>query len=89
MEEKTKSFFITALLYPADNNPTGREMRVRQEYFFVSASLQDIIRRYKKLKGNDFSQLPQKVAVQLNDTHPSLGTVELLRLLVDDEGLPL
>ncbi|XP_066252941.1 glycogen phosphorylase [Euwallacea similis] len=86
---------ISRVLYPNDNFFEGKELRLKQEYFMVAATLQDIIRRFKSAKfgtksatRNDFDQFPEKVAIQLNDTHPSLAIPELMRLLVDVEGLP-
>ncbi|XP_025411692.1 glycogen phosphorylase isoform X1 [Sipha flava] len=83
---------ITRVLYPNDNSFEGKELRLKQEYFMCSATLQDIIRRFKASKQDakprtDFSQFPDKVAVQLNDTHPSLAIPELMRILIDIEGL--
>lgn len=74
------------MLYPDDSTVSGRELRLRQEYFFVSASLQDILRRYRIGHG-DFDALPDKVSIHLNDTHPVLAVPELMRLLVDEHGL--
>ncbi|CAJ0582594.1 unnamed protein product, partial [Mesorhabditis spiculigera] len=86
---------ITRVLYPNDNMFVGKELRLKQQYFLVAASLQDIIRRFKSSKYGcrdqvraDFSTFPDKVAIQLNDTHPSIGIPELMRLLVDVEDLP-
>jgi starch phosphorylase len=85
-EAKLTSENISKVLYPNDNNISGRELRLRQQHFFTSASLQDIIRRY--LADNaDFEAFPEKVAIQLNDTHPSISIAELMRLLVDERGL--
>ncbi|XP_061754484.1 glycogen phosphorylase, muscle form [Nerophis ophidion] len=85
---------ISRVLYPNDNFFEGKELRLKQEYFVVSATLQDIIRRFKVSKfgcrevvRTDFSKLPDKVAIQLNDTHPALAIPELMRVLVDDEKL--
>lgn len=77
---------ISKILYPPDNFQLGKELRLKQEYFLVSATLQDIIRRYKSTHP-DFSAFPGKVAIQLNDTHPALAIPELMRLLVDIEGM--
>ncbi|GAB4374482.1 MAG: glycogen/starch/alpha-glucan phosphorylase [Calditrichia bacterium] len=85
--EKVESETISKVLYPNDNFLLGRELRLKQEYFLVSASLQDIIRRFKKIHSNRFENFPRKVAVQLNDTHPALAIPELMRLLIDIEGL--
>ncbi|PKL76504.1 MAG: glycogen phosphorylase, partial [Candidatus Melainabacteria bacterium HGW-Melainabacteria-1] len=84
---KNESENISKVLYPNDSLMIGRELRLKQEYFFVSATLQDIIRRYRKTH-EDFSAFPDKVAIQLNDTHPALGVAELMRLLVDIYHLP-
>lgn len=86
---------ITRVLYPNDNFFEGKELRLKQEYFLCAATLQDIIRRYKASKfgsreavRTDFESFPDKVAIQLNDTHPSLAIPELMRILVDVEKLP-
>ncbi|MCU0609598.1 MAG: glycogen/starch/alpha-glucan family phosphorylase [Chitinispirillaceae bacterium] len=85
-ESKLTSENISKVLYPNDNNTSGRELRLKQQHFFTSASLQDIIRRY--LESNDgFEAFPDKVAIQLNDTHPSISIVELMRLLMDEHGV--
>ncbi len=78
---------ISRVLYPNDKVFVGQELRLKQEYFLVSATLQDIIRRFKKIHGNNFSVLPDKVAIQCNDTHPNLAVPELMRILMDEEGL--
>ncbi|XP_019078127.1 uncharacterized protein LOC100264186 isoform X2 [Vitis vinifera] len=77
---------ISCVLYPDDRSYQGKELRLKQHYFFVSASLQDIIRRFKD-GHNNFDDFPEKVALQLNDTHPSLAVVEVMRVLVDEEHL--
>ncbi|KAI8962162.1 glycosyltransferase family 35 protein [Daldinia sp. FL1419] len=77
---------ISAVLYPNDNLDRGKELRLKQQYFWVAASLYDIVRRFKKTK-RAWSQFPDQVAIQLNDTHPTLAIVELQRILVDVEGL--
>jgi starch phosphorylase len=77
---------LTSVLYPNDNHLVGKELRLKQEYFFVSASLQDIINRFKR-SNCAWKDFPDKVAVQLNDTHPTLAIPELQRILVDIEGL--
>ena len=84
---------ITCVLYPNDNIAEGRELRLKQEYFLIAASLHDIIRRFKGEKRwqtspIDFRAMPEMVAIQLNDTHPSLAIPELMRLLLDNEHLP-
>jgi starch phosphorylase len=73
---------IVRVLYPADSTPAGQELRLRQEYFFSSASIQDIVRRHLQYFG-DIRTLPQKAAIQLNDTHPAVAVAELMRLLMD------
>ena len=78
---------ISKCLYPSDATPAGRELRLRQEYFFVSASLQDLVHRHLKTYG-DLLQLPSRAAIQLNDTHPSLAVAELMRILTDVHGVP-
>jgi starch phosphorylase len=83
---RVKAEAISRVLYPGDESPAGQELRLRQEYFFASASLQDLIRRQLRLHG-DIHNLPDKFSVQLNDTHPAIGVAELMRLLVDVHGL--
>jgi glycogen phosphorylase len=78
---------ISKILYPSDDTPSGRELRLRQEYFFVSASLQDLVRRHTRTYGSIYS-LPERAAIQLNDTHPSLAIAELMRILVDLRNVP-
>ena len=80
--EEARAESICKFLYPNDESPAGRELRLRQEYFFVSASLQDLVKRHLGSDGQ-LRSLPQKAAVQLNDTHPSLAVTELMRILVD------
>ena len=77
---------LVRVLYPADSSAAGQELRLRQEYFFTSASIQDIVRRHAQYVG-DVRTLPDKAAIQLNDTHPAIAVAELMRLLVDDHGL--
>lgn len=86
VEAKNQSENVSRVLYPDDSTEHGKELRLRQEYFFVSASLQDILRRHLK-NHPGFSNLADKVAIHLNDTHPALAVPELMRLLVDDHGL--
>jgi starch phosphorylase len=86
VRSKNESETISKVLYPNDNRVSGKELRLKQEYFFVSASLQDIVRRYKKAH-DTFDRFADKTAVQLNDTHPAIAVAELMRLLVDGEGL--
>jgi starch phosphorylase len=85
-EQKTLSENITKVLYPSDQLEKGRKLRFKQQYFFVSCSIQDILRRYKQ-ENNDLAKLPEKVAIQLNDTHPAIGISELMRIFIDQEGL--
>ncbi|WP_370643262.1 glycogen/starch/alpha-glucan phosphorylase [Roseomonas cutis] len=77
---------ISRVLYPGDETPAGQELRLRQEYFFASASLQDLLRRHLRQYG-EVGNLAEKAAVQLNDTHPAIGVSELMRLLVDEHGV--
>jgi starch phosphorylase len=86
VEAKNMSENVTRVLYPDDRTEHGRELRLRQEYFFVSASLQDILRRHLK-NHSGFEELADKVAIHLNDTHPALSVPELMRLLIDDYRL--
>ena len=85
---KIRSKAVTRLLYPDDSTAEGRELRLRQEHFFASASVQDILRRFLKDYGPDWSRLPRQAAIHLNDTHPALAPAELMRLLVDVHALP-
>jgi starch phosphorylase len=78
---------ISKVLYPSDSTPAGEELRLRQEFFFASASLQDLIRRHFQAH-DDIRSLPDKVAIQLNDTHPAIAVIELMRLLVDQYEVP-
>jgi glycogen phosphorylase len=84
--ERMRAESISRVLYPADSTPAGQELRLRQEYFFTSASLQDLVRRHVQQFG-DIRTLPDKAAVQLNDTHPAIAVAELMRLLIDVHGL--
>jgi len=86
MEVKMLRENITKVLYPSDEVEQGRMLRLKQQYFFVAATFQDIFRRFRKLK-EPFSRLPDMIAVQLNDTHPAISVAELMRLLLDDERL--
>jgi glycogen phosphorylase len=83
---KTQSETISKILYPPDDTGSGKELRIKQQYFFVSATLQDIIQRYKQER-KTFTDFPDKVQIQLNDTHPAVAIPELMRLLMDEEGL--
>ncbi|KAI0221679.1 Non-essential glycogen phosphorylase [Massospora cicadina] len=86
VDEKKSAENITSILYPNDNHMVGKELRLKQEYFLVAATLQDIIHRFKK-ETQPWSEFPNRVAIQLNDTHPTLAIPELQRILVDEEGL--
>ncbi len=84
--EQVRAESISKVLYPSDSTPAGQELRLRQEYFFASASLQDLIHRHLKQHG-DIAKLSEKAAIQLNDTHPAIAVAELMRLLVDVYGI--
>jgi len=86
IEEKQSSEQITSVLYPNDNTEKGKELRLKQQYFLVSATIQDLIRRFNE-SGKPISEFHTQVAIQLNDTHPTLGIVELMRYLIDVENL--
>jgi len=86
LADRVRHEAISRVLYPSDATPAGHELRLRQEIFFTSASLQDIVRRHKARHGSLLT-LPDFVAVQLNDTHPAIGVAELMRLLVDENDL--
>jgi starch phosphorylase len=86
LSEQARAEAISKVLYPSDATSAGQMLRLRQEYFFVSASLQDLIKRHVNIYG-DIRSLPDKAAIQLNDTHPSIAVAELMRILVDVRGL--
>ncbi|KAL4434792.1 hypothetical protein ABPG77_005319 [Micractinium sp. CCAP 211/92] len=86
VEQKRKADEITAVLYPNDATEEGKELRLKQQFFFVSASLQDTIARYLE-KHSDLTGLPEKACFQMNDTHPTIAVAELMRLLIDVHGL--
>jgi len=86
VEAKTMSENITRVLYPDDSTESGRELRLRQEFFFISASMQDLVRRHL-LNYPDFENLAESISIHLNDTHPVLAVPELLRILIDEHGL--
>ena len=86
VHERDSSEIVSKVLYPNDSTESGKELRLVQQIFFVSCSLQDILRRHRRTNAN-FNNLPAKAAVQLNDTHPSIAVAELMRLLVDVERL--
>ncbi|MFT5106343.1 MAG: starch phosphorylase [Pseudoalteromonas tetraodonis] len=85
VREKVDSETISKVLYPNDNTESGKELRLVQQYFFVACSLHDIIARHFKA-GNDWEALPEKATIQLNDTHPAVAILELMRLLIDESG---
>ncbi|HWU55441.1 MAG TPA: glycogen/starch/alpha-glucan phosphorylase, partial [Rhizomicrobium sp.] len=86
LAEEARAERLVRVLYPADSTPAGQELRLRQEYFFSSASIQDIVRRHLQYFG-DIRTLPEKAAIQLNDTHPALAITELMRILIDHHKL--
>lgn len=86
LADQVRADSLVRVLYPADSNAAGQELRLRQEFFFSAASIQDIVRRHVQYDG-DVRTLPDKAAIQLNDTHPSVAVAELMRLLVDEHGL--
>ena len=85
MKEKIETETISKVLYPSDAVESGKELRLKQQYFFASCAIQDILRRFLE-KSNDFSKLPDMVVIQLNDTHPAIAIAEMMRLLVDVHG---
>ncbi len=87
LAEQVKAESISKVLYPSDATPAGQELRLRQEYFFVSASLQDLVRRHIKAFGH-IANLSDKTAIQLNDTHPAIAVAELMRILLDIHQIP-
>lgn len=86
IHERQSAEYITSVLYPNDQSEQGKELRLKQQYFFCSASLRDIIRRFKK-HHSDWTQFAKLNKIQLNDTHPAISTIELLRILLDEEKL--
>ena len=86
-EEIELAEVISKVLYPEDKHYEGKMLRLKQHYFFTSATLQYIIKDFKKLHGNNFELLPEKVCIHINDTHPGLAIPELMRILMDEEGL--
>ena len=86
VEQKVRTENITKVLYPNDNTPQGKRLRLKQQYFFVACSLRDIIRRFL-IRNDDWKSFPDKVVIQLNDTHPVVAIPELMRILVDEHSL--
>ena len=86
VEQENLARNIVEVLYPNDNHMAGKELRLKQQYFFVSASLQAALEKYKK-NHDDIHKLPEKMTIQMNDTHPTVAVAELMRLLLDEEGL--
>lgn len=87
VEAKQRAEFITSVLYPNDNSESGKELRLKQQYFFCSATIRDVVRRFKKIN-SDWDDFPKKAAIQMNDTHPAIAAVEFLRIMIDEERLP-
>ena len=87
MQEQELATVISKVLYPEDNHYEGKELRLKQHYFFTSATLQYAIKDFKRRFGTNFRLLPEKMTVHINDTHPGLAVPELMRLLMDEEGL--
>ncbi|MBY0338821.1 MAG: glycogen/starch/alpha-glucan phosphorylase [Acetobacteraceae bacterium] len=87
LSDRVRQEAISKVLYPGDETPAGQELRLRQEYFFASAALQDLIRRHLRVYG-DLRSLPDQVSIQLNDTHPAIAVAELMRLCLDEHGVP-
>jgi starch phosphorylase len=86
VEEKVDSENISKVLYPNDHTEEGKRLRLKQQYFFVACSVGDIVRQYRR-RHRTFDLFPKRAAIQLNDTHPSIAIAELMRILVDDEGM--
>ena len=89
LEKKNEAENISRVLYPADDTDEGKKLRLRQEYFFASATLKDVIAAYKNIHGDDFSHFSEENSFQLNDTHPVVAIPEFLRLMCEEEGLDL
>ena len=87
VEQENLAKLIVDVLYPNDNHYSGKELRLKQQYFFISASLQTAVNKYKKAHNGDVTKMYEKVAFQMNDTHPSMAVAELMRILMDEENL--
>ena len=87
VEQENLARTITEVLYPNDNHESGKELRLKQQYFFISASLQVVLDKYVRAYGTDFSRFPESYVFQMNDTHPSVAVAELMRLLMDEYHL--
>lgn len=87
MEEKELAEVISSVLYPEDNHTEGKELRLKQQYFLVSSTLQWIFRDFKQRYGRNWDILPEKIVIHINDTHPTLAIPEMMRILMDDEGM--
>ncbi len=87
VEQANLARTITEVLYPNDNHMSGKELRLKQQYFFISATLQTIVEQYVHRYGEDFSRFPEKVVLQMNDTHPSMAVAELMRILMDEYAM--
>lgn len=87
IEEKHLAEVISKVLYPEDNHTEGKELRLKQQYFLVSATLQWILKEFEQRNGHDWKKLPDKVVIHINDTHPTMAIPEMMRLLMDEKGL--
>jgi starch phosphorylase len=88
VREKALGETISKVLYPNDKTENGKELRLVQQYFFVCCSIHDIIRRHFRTPGNSWKNFPDKVAIQLNDTHPAISVVEFMRIFIDEQNMP-
>ncbi len=84
---RNAAFGISAVLYPNDSTKAGKQLRLKQQYFFSAASVRDMVNKFKKTNGNNFKKFSSEYAIQLNDTHPTVAIPELIRILVEEEGL--